>query len=553
MTRISVHNLIISIAAGCSILSYTVTITMNSTDTFDIFDMSDELFAMGIEDTAAILQRRNCEPPPPDVIVEILQTTGVISILEETLYKKTNVPNDRSLDDYPAFEPSCFKLTPGWAAGFDTFWNQTHRMNLTWGSNHISSYLALDELSLIRKLEAAIDTIAPIFVNPNTNFDLKKVLALTSNISVAQRRTGFMLHGTRTWESLRVRFFCPLYYLERNFFLSNAERDEIAAEFGLEGQEEDTTFQDRYLVSDKFGFGDTRIEVDNGIYRGNTTQVRAGFLATIPTAFTLASGIKGSSFKKTACLPQANIFESLFCIALSNQSEKSKTADGLALLRTFGLGALDRLSANLLDAPLGNGGHIGIGALLRFETDLNKLLLHIHGHEFDWRNRVSLEYQFPANEKRFFVEKNNLAAFNARDFSNTSDADSNLTFLEEELVNRLYPVAFDALIQPGIIFRLDTRLCYHLKQWGILFGSDLWAQSRGHFKSVDVFGRLGNQIDTCKAEASGAYQIKLFGGLNYTLERPKRTWVVSLDGDATIANGGIGKDYSIVFNVETHF
>jgi len=362
-----------------------------------------------------------------------------------------------------------------------------------------------------------------------------------------------MVHGTRTWESLRVRFFCPLYYLERNFFLSQAERDELAAEFGFEGQQEDTAFQDRYLTSDKFGLGDTRIEIDNGIYASNTTALRAGFLATIPTAFAMVSGIKGHSFKKTACLPQANIFESLFCIALSNQSEEVKTAEAIALLRTFGLGALDRLSANLLDAPLGNGGHIGIGALLRSSTDLNTLFLHTQGHELNWLNRLSLEYQFPANEKRFFVEKNNNAAFNAHDFSNPNDATKNLAFLEEELVKRFYPVAFDALIQPGVIFRLDTRLCYHISQWGLLFGSDLWAQSREHVKSVDAFGRLGNQIDICKAKGCGAYQIKLFGGINYTFERPKRTWHLSLDGDATIANGGIGKDYSIVFNVETHF
>jgi len=551
MIRTYTYRLITVFAAGCSILLYTITITAEIPADFDIFDMPDEMFAMDTEYGAALLQRRNCIDA--DVIVTTLQEAGIISLLEEDLYLHTNVPNDRPLDDYPAFEPSCFHLTPGWAAGFDVFWNKTNRMNLTWNSNRIDSYLALSELALIQKLEMVIDTIAPIFVNPETTFDIAKILAGAANISVIQRRTGFMLHGTRTWERLRVRFFCPLYYLERNFFLSQEEQDEIAAEFGFEGEREDTEFQDNHLVSDKFGLGDTRIEVDSTIYNGSATELRAGFLATIPTAFALASGIKGSSFRKTACLPQANIFETLFCIAFSNKTDAQKAAEAIALLRCFGLGALDRLSANLLDSPLGNGGHLGIGLLLRSQTDLNKWLLHTRGHEFEWRNRVSLEYQLPANEKRFFVEKNCIAAFNARDFSSVENADSNLEFLEEQLVKRLYPVAFDVLIQPGIICRLDSRICYQRKRWGLMLGSDLWAQSRAHFKSIDAFGRLANQIDICKTETSGAYQIKLFGGLSYTCERPKRTWLFSLDGDATIANGGIGKDYSIVLNVETHF
>src|SRR5204863_7585346 len=126
--------------------------------------------------------------------------------------------------------------------------------------------------------------------------------------------------------------------------------DEIAAEFGFNTEELDQEFQDHFLVSDKAGIGDTRIEFDATVYESKTSSIRAGFLATIPTAFSFKNGLKGNSFKKTACLPPAHLIEELFCIALSDKAEDVKVAESIALVRVFGLGALERLSVNLLDA-----------------------------------------------------------------------------------------------------------------------------------------------------------------------------------------------------------
>lgn len=550
MAQIITYRYALIFTMGCSLTISTIK-SMETDSTADIFDTLDSMLIIDEREVQSILQKRSCVDA--SVIVPTLQEVGLIPLLEENLYLHTNVLNNRSLLDLPLFEPLCIPYRQGWAAGFDFFWNQTPRMNFTWSSDRISSYLALQEVSFVSKLEEAIDMLAPIFADPSAAININKVLALAANLSVEQRRIGFMLHGTRSWDDWRIRFFCPLYYLERNYFLTQAERDELAAEFGFDTQELDQEFQDTYLVSDKAGIGDTRIEFDATVYKSNINSIRAGLLATIPTAFSFKNGLKGNAFKKTACLPPANLIENLFCIALSDKPENVKVAESIALLQVFGLGSLERLSANLLDTSLGNDGHLGIGALTRFETDLGSMIWSTDEHEFHWKNRISLEYQIPSNEKRFFVEQNNPEAFAQRNFDDPDQADANLEFLEEELVKRFYPVAFDVLIQPGVIFRFDSRVCYQKRNWSLMTGAELWAQSAARFKSVDAFGRLASQLDIAKAKASGALQLSIFGGLSYTLERPQRTWILSLNGDGAVVTRGIGKDFTLVFNVETHF
>ena len=57
------------------------------------------------DDIATLLDRR-CALTPQDII-DFLVSTGVIPILEEDFYLRTNNLNTRSLLDLPTFEPIC--------------------------------------------------------------------------------------------------------------------------------------------------------------------------------------------------------------------------------------------------------------------------------------------------------------------------------------------------------------------------------------------------------------------------------------------------------------
>src|SRR5690606_31791093 len=122
---------------------------------------------------------------------------------------------------------------------------------------------------------------------------------------------------------------------------------------------------------------------------------------------------------KTSSVPTFN-FETLFDLAEPDITEEKK-AEAFNMIRNFALGALDRLSANLLDAQLGNGGHLGVGLFIRTATTLDQtpFALFFKG---DWTKKVafngrgSFEYLIPAGEPRFFIAKINPKDFSKRNF-----------------------------------------------------------------------------------------------------------------------------------------
>jgi len=488
-------------------------------------------------------------------IIDFLVSAGVIPILEEDFYLRTNNLNTRSLLDLPTFEPLCCCETGNkWAVGFNTFFNQTTRMFYSSDSDKLSSYLALCEETVLEKIENALKPFIPDLRDKDFDVDFREVFRIFSNMAMQQRRLGFMIHGERLIKNWHIRFLFPLYYQELNYFLTPCEEKEIAREFGATTQEQQDDFDDTHFISDKFGFGDTRIEIDKKWLKGDGYVVRGGLMSTLPTAFALKNGLRGRHFKKTSCQPPATIIKDLICLAFDpNLTEAEKLAVALEELSVFGLGALDRLSAALIEKPLGNEGHFGLGLLLRTKHKACYWSQAEWADNATWCNRVSAEYLFPAQNKRFFIPKNNKDEFDRRDFTNADQATDNLNFLEQTLVNRLYPVALPVTVRPGMIFRWDSRLCYQGKLWGGTFGTDYWLQPAEHLHTIHGCPEIVSQLNKCKAEAALAQQFKLYGSMRWKVPKPKRTWFLSLNLDYTVFSTGIGQDFTLSFNAETHF
>jgi hypothetical protein len=90
-------------------------------------------------------------------------------------------------------------------------------------------------------------------------------------MTVEERQVGFMFHCMKRWHKTTFRLMLPIYYLQSNFSLTQQEQDEVAETLGpilgTMTPEEADIFNKAHFISDKIGFGDTRIEVDNIIFK----------------------------------------------------------------------------------------------------------------------------------------------------------------------------------------------------------------------------------------------------------------------------------------------
>ncbi len=503
----------------------------------------------------------------PSLIVA-LEEFGVLALLQENFFLRTNILRHRSLLDYPEFIPYRHDKDKR-GVYVDFFYNQTSRMYFTKGSSNICSYLALSQQSFLQKLENIIDSVKLAFLDLVIDTDkVFRLLGLFQTFTVQERRLGFMIGGKTKFNRWYLNIFAPWYYIERNHFVNEDLQESIDAlitdileetfdiprltpEQMVAAEKKKNQFIDQHLIVDKFGIGDTRVYLDYPVIKNKYVSTRAGFLATIPTAFAFKKGLKGTNLQRTINRPILNL------TAIANQFTQTQTIN--PQLFDFGLAALDNLSAMLLETPLGNGGHVGIGVILRNRSPLSSFIKQDWARRIIMRSFISFEYQFPAIEWRSFRIPVNEALFNARDLTDTSPdtspliINSNYAFILQQLTDRLFPVAAQALMNPGIIFRWSSQTCYEGNWGGFTIGSDTYVQNKEKFLKIYIDNFTQPMIDSFNARAPIAYQSKLVGSVFWKIEKPDRLYTVSLLGDYTFMNKGIGADFMITLKFDTTF
>ena len=536
-------------------------------------ELQDDVFPSGDDGIVNLPSFRDL-PKPEEVVPFLCDPDGLngCSLIEEDFYLRTNTINKRELVDLPVFEPVSCCYQEDHIFSVHLFINRMFRSELTKRSDALGCYLALCQdtlLEKIRELQKFLGTVGDF--ESIIELDPDKIFALFRNMTVQEHRAGFMFHYHRIWPAFEFRFLIPLYYDERHYWMSKKEQDcaerELANAFAVCGVQQTTKkqqeqFQDRYLISDKFGIGDLRIEFDGPISCLNLFAMNIGAMLTIPTAVAFKKGLKGSYFKRSCCQPRISLLE-FAGILESKDSEEEKQQEATDMLEPFALGALERLSSILLETGLGNGGHFGIGPMVRFRTDIGDLAQRCRPlakyserlSRLVWKSRMSLEYLMPRNKKRCFVRCDNKQAFEERDFQSTDPvvAADNLLFLEEELVNKFYPVCYTVKVSPGLLFRSTNKLCYDGTCWDAYVGTDTWLRLRDKISEIQAPSEIRCKLDQERAKPFVAYQSKLFGGVVYHLERPKRDWYFSLNLDVTTFKRGMGRDGTLTVCVETNY
>lgn len=524
---------------------------------------------------------------PVDVL-QILLDFKAPCLLAHNLYTHTYPLNKKSIIDVPAFFPyQDYKRKSTF--GMSLFLNQTWRMFFNSHCDGIQAYMAVCSPTLLQRMSECVQCVRPIA--PNFNIDPMTTFPLFRNIAVQDRQVGTMFHGDKQFKSCNLHVHVPVLYQERNYYMTQDERDCIEKAFGAvvtpsscgaKAQAEtdaqaaqclqqscsdspshvgmkkdknnpvDMAFVQNHLIGDQFGIGDTRIHLDWDLIRRHYYNLAFGMVVTVPTAFAFKKGLFGSSYENS-CVPKDFNIANVVALASSGDADAAT-----ALGQAVALGALDQMSRNLLDTSLGYGKHLGLGLSYKTMGRLSYIIKRPWAHNVKMRSRMILQYYFPGTEMRAFVEDKNPADYSLDAFDRDSiDTDpvyaqEKLDFINRKFIEELYPFRFRTQVRPGFIFQSTSGYYYESRAWKIQLVTDFWARTGEDFGTICIPPGTPPLAIAC-AKRPAAYQSRMGCLVAYSIPCVSSTWTISLYGDKTYWSSGIGKDLNIVFNVECNF
>lgn len=468
------------------------------------------------------------------------------AILQEDLYLKTTGPvTRRSLLDEPSLRYYCLEHCP-WNFSFTPFYNYSPRVFFTKNSPFIQTYIDLTNENIINEISDALRTAC-------LDVDVPGVLGLFKNMKLQQHRAGAFFGICKTFCDLSFSFQIPLYYLIDHFFLTDEEietienspfLEQLAIGPSMTSREQSEKFGRKHLVADRVGLGDSRLIFLKKIYQNPCINFWFGLQTTLPTAVTIDEGIIGGKFNPFTPPPPFNIkklFELYFCTPSQDLSRAEQQI--LNTITNFFIGSLDRLTTILFDAPLGNGGHFGFGPQFDLRIFFNECWsLHTY---------AVLEGFIKHKESRFFLAAKNPKDFR-RDYRSEEEAEENLRFLNDQIINTFFPEPFTIPVRPGIITKLTQTLIYHSCHWNGFLGFDFWHQRP---EKLFVNKELIDNFDVQKATRSAAEQGKIYLGFGYcdTIWNDRIAWSVNLRGDGAVFHKGIGENYTLALRFGIDF
>lgn len=475
---------------------------------------------------------------------------NIVNFLKHDLYKSTAGPViRRSLLDEPSLQPYLFGETCGWNFNAQPFFNETPKMLFTEKSPYLSSYIDLSNKNIFKEIDLAIKGEEELEGESKFNanqIDIPNVLSLVKPIKLRQYRTGVFFDFDHTSDQFYISWRIPFYYLAEHFHLTDKEIDRIKTapflttgeptDFDMGTEELTETFVRRHLLTDKLGFGDSRFIVLYSPYNTTKATLWLGFQATLPTAAKVASGLSGEEINFYAKMPELDI-KSLFNLALCTDGIGEKREANRKIsrnLQSFLVEGLDRLTTILIDAPLGNGKHVGLGPQIDFTYDFNSCW-NTHG-------TAIIEGFLPHKERRFFIKLPKERDFK-RNFRDPDHADQNLNLINKLAIETLFPTPLYVSVRPGYLVKIRQLIRYESNFLNGSLGLDYWRQSHEHF--LNISPELYKKYAIKKALHKPAEQIKLYGSLGIKGANNIYLWHTLLTADYAIYNRGIGRGFIV--------
>jgi len=496
----------------------------------DSFSNQEEIFQTIFDDTQlyqdtnTIQKAPACQTTPESSfsVIEFLTSPDINAqkIVQNDIYLYTNVLNKRPFFTQPFFnqEAYCNKSRSN-GLSLDIFYQETNHKNYTQYSKNLDSYIDLDHPDLLDDID----------IKQLTSIDVPEFLQLFSPIAIQERKFGTILKAMASVHNVTLRAAMPFYYLERNFYLTQEQANNIQNKqiFLTTLQESAEKFLKQHLANDQLGLGDLTLSAEKILLETDTDSLKLQGRITIPTANSVKEGLIGGQHSLKCTNPDFS-FLYIYQLGLSNDDTCHELL--IDYITNFGIEVLDRLAANLAKTSLGQK-HVSLGLDCNIHHYLNDyLFFSLEGYA---------DYFMSNKEKRMLLKTINPSDFD-RDYTSEQDADANLAFLNQRFIDMLYPPAMYVHVRPGwdsgarMAINLDTDL-YLLR-----VGLDIW------FATAEKLHGVSDTMYKIKqAERAGAYQSKIFA--DYSINKCWCGYQVTgtISGDVAIKQYGIGSDFTI--------
>jgi hypothetical protein len=449
-------------------------------------------------------------------------------LLKNSFYRHTHPLRKKSLLDIPRLHDK----QEEWNISF--FYNQIDKEYYKESNPGIGSYLNIEQEGILEVLDEL----------EFQNEKLPNVLALLDAIKTQERRTGFIFSKKGSFKEVIWELQVPLLYQEYNFYLSAQERQLIeeealftkreapkqveGASANAGGSSGAVDFFKRHLLSDKIGISDARLAF---IFSKGWS-----LFFTIPCAFAFKKGVVGSYFdpykKGTGFDLHADLVD--LYVEGDYTQLKQNTFD-------YGLAALERASAILLENPLGNRRHLGCGVIKKIERKFFKRgLLALQGQA---------ELLLPATERRFIKIIPDESVLNAIHISSSppeEEARLKVIELNKPLQENLFPESYNIIVFPGLILQANASFLYTKGLWEMSLGGQVWFHTKEKFLDIEKGAVSLSRLDAKTAKQGYALQQNIYACIEKKRSY-ESAWVYGLEVLATVVSTGRAKDRFISF------
>lgn len=458
------------------------------------------------------------------------------AVLNIPIYQATSPVRNRPILEYP------FALT----YGFDNKNNNTLSFMLLanfWDHKHyikngttLNTYFDLGNEERIAQL-----AIADQALELNTVENLAQSLGLFDPATIEQRRMAGLLEAHVTSRKYNVIAQLPIIYTEQNLHLKPYEKTAITLSpigkmLQTDGVNEDD-FTYNHIVMDQFGIGDIKVKAIYQMHATDVFNLDLGGFIIFPTATAFKQGIIGTWFDQNNKRAYLNL------TTIDPQNITVQNQDDIA---NFFLDSVNKLASNILNTPLGNGGFVMFAPSMNFDW--------YFARDWQFSNDFSLQVPLPATKQRFYQQTQNNTNF-LIDYNQAYNdgPEAFASYVNQELQNLFFPYVFPTKVFPGIVFNSTNQFVYDYHDWDFYLGTNFWYQQKEYLQKPIIPDEQKFQYDYVHAQAASAAQQKIFLKTNWNSQTTNYSWSLSLYGDITIWNYGIGNDYTLGITVDAKF
>jgi len=513
----------------------------------NIFDQLDEqqfILEANKDEDEGIDFNATRAPLTPQEAIQNLTDINAQKIVQNPIYYRSNPPMRRNIIDNPIFQQFVERGKSGQNFSFKPFFTQTFKEYFYGTRSNINYYIDMNQNDTNNQLNDLLTQLINMDILP-TGFNITNVLGLFNTIYLEERRAGAMFEYVKSTGTWTLSGRLPFYYGEHNLNMPPEDQKKVEknAFFGNSNFDE-ITFAREHLISDQLGFGDLRINFEHLFIDTHKQMFSAGIRATIPTAFAVKKGLYGSNFNLFTPAPSFDLYTDFLLPGLPPIQNIPLLNENI---QTLGYAIMDRLATILVQTPLGNNHHLGIGVFTH-----NKM---IFSDRISLSGLVSAEILLPANEQRFFVNNTPVAAFNVFDWANNAvQVNEKLNFLNEQFINKLFPKDYQVSVFPGFIIQSTSAFTYKGRRADITAGTDLWWHTDERFLTIDAPKEIKNQnlISKSTAKMGYGYQSMLWFSLEKKF-KPGSSWKFGLRAEVTANSFGVGEEWGACILIQKFF